>query len=97
MQGYAQSSSSSIFDNVWEEKSFKGFQDYCHCGRLGYRNEAIIATMNLHVASIHVPPRKIQYNLAFILEEEIICIVTKLTQWWPFRIFELNDLALIIN
>ena len=34
---------------VWEEMSFEEFQDGCHGGHLGYRNETILAILNLYV------------------------------------------------
>ena len=41
---------------VWEEMSFEEFQD----GRLGIRNETILAILNLHAATM--PPAKFQLN-----------------------------------
>ena len=34
----------------WKEISFEEFQDGRHGGYLGYRNEIILALLNLHVA-----------------------------------------------
>ena len=42
---------------VWEKMSFEEFQDGDH---LGYRNETILAILNLHVATM--PPTKFQFN-----------------------------------
>ena len=40
-----------------------------------------------------MPSSKFPYNLTFSLEGEIIRIVSKWQQWWPFRIFDLNDFS----
>ena len=45
---------------VWEEMSFEEFQDGHHGILLGYRNETILAILNLHVATIS--PTKFQLN-----------------------------------
>ena len=39
-------------DTVWEEMSFKEFQDGCHGSHLGYQNGMILAILNLHVATM---------------------------------------------
>ena len=42
---------------------FEFFQDGRSVGHLGYRNETILAFLNLHVAPM--PPAKIQLNLTY--------------------------------
>ena len=51
---------SSIRLTVWEEMSFKEFQDGCHGGHLGHRNRMILTILNLHIATM--PPTKFQLN-----------------------------------
>ena len=55
----------SIGPTVWEEMSFEEFkdgrQDGRHGGHLGYRNETILAILNLYNAPI--PPIKFRLNL----------------------------------
>ena len=51
---------SAQLDRVWEEMSFEEFQDGRHGSQLGYRNEMILAILNLHVATM--PPTKFQLN-----------------------------------
>ena len=40
--------------------SFEEFQNGCHGGYLGYRNETILAILNFYVATM--PPTKFQLN-----------------------------------
>ena len=57
------SSFGSIGLTVWEEISFKEFQDGHHGGHLQYRNRTILVILNLYVAPI--PPIKFQRNLTY--------------------------------
>ena len=47
-------------EDVQEEMWFERFQDGRHGGHFGYRNETILAILNLHVATM--PQTKFQLN-----------------------------------
>ena len=54
---------------VWEEMSFKEFQDGHHGSHLGYQNGTILAILNLHVATM--PPIKFQLNPTYGYGEDV--------------------------
>ena len=62
------SSFGSIQLTVW--MSFEEFQDGHHGGHLGYRNETILAILNLFVAL--TPPIKFQLNLTYGLGGDVV-------------------------
>ena len=59
-------------DMVWEEMSFEEFQD----GRHGYRNETILAILNLYVAPM--PPIKFRLNLTYCFGGDVLLKIFKM-------------------
>ena len=55
---------------VWEEMLFEEFQDGYHGGHLGYRNEMILAILNL--CPTLKPPIKFRLNLTYGFRGDVV-------------------------
>ena len=60
----------SICHMVWDEISFKEFQDGRHDGNLGFRNGMILAILNLYVTVM--PPIKFWLNMTYGLGGDVV-------------------------
>ena len=66
---------------VWKQMSFEDFQDGHHGGPLWYRNETILAILNLHVAP--TPPTKFWRNLTYHSGADAVWRFTRWPSWRP--------------
>ena len=73
---------------VWEEMSVEDFQDGRHSSDLGYRNEMILASLNLHVA----PMPLTKFGLAYLGKRNgmILAILNLYVAPMLFIKFQLN-------
>ena len=69
-----------FFFTVWEDMSFKEFQNGHHGGHLGYRSGTILAILNLCVTAM--PPIKFWLKPTYGLGGDV---VRRISRWPPWR------------
>ena len=80
----------SIQLTIWEEILLEDFQ-YGRCGCLGYRNEMILAILNLYVS--RMPFTKFQLNPTYDLVGDVVWIISRWPRWRPSWISEWSEFS----